>query len=243
MVTYAWAGATHVGVTRLLNQDAVLPDDLGLGPGPVVVAVADGLGAYQGSEVASRLAIEAIASGPIADIGPAELVAAAHDRIVRHIESIADEQPGMAQMSTTLTLAVLRRDGLIEVGHVGDSRAYRWDGWRLAQVTNDHTVAMDLVRAGRLAEIDAPRHPGWHTMSNWLGIDAPYWVETHELVLGSNERFLLCSDGLSNMVPDDVVGSLLRSGSADEACTALIHAANQAGGADNVSVVVVAVEG
>jgi protein phosphatase len=242
MATFSWAGATDIGRARRSNQDAVLPDDTGLGPGPVVVAVADGLGAYQGSEVAARLAIDSIATAGLADLGPEGLVTAAHTRIVDHIDAIIGAQPGMSRMSTTLTLAVLRPGGLIDIGHVGDSRAYGSDGLGITQLTTDHTVAMDLVRAGHLSAAEATRHPGWHTMSNWLGRDHPFWVETQALVLGHGDRLLLCSDGLSNMLPDESIGALLYSGTPDEACWALIDAANHAGGVDNISVVVVAME-
>jgi PPM family protein phosphatase len=242
MVTFSWAGATDVGRARRSNQDAVLPDDTGLGPGPVVVAVADGLGGYAGSDVAARLAIEAVASSSPADSGPEELVAAAHRRILDHIDLIADSQPALVDMSTTLTLAVLQPGGLVEIGHVGDSRAYGSDGAGMAQLTTDHTVAMDLVRAGRLSEMEAPGHPGWHTMSNWLGRSHSYWVETRAVVCGLGDRLLLCSDGLSNMLPGPVIYSILHSGTPDEVCSALIAAANDAGGSDNISVVVVSVE-
>ena len=242
MVTFSWAGATDIGLVRRTNQDAVLPDDMGLGPGPVVVAVADGLGAYAGSEIASRLVIDAISTCPADEMNPEQLVAVAHQRLTDHIEVVEKIHPALVNMSTTLTLAILRPGGLIEIGHIGDSRAYGSDGLGIAQLTTDHTIAMDLVRAGRLAARDAAGHPGWHTMSNWLGREHRYWVETHALVFGRGDRLLLCSDGLSNLVPEDVIGGLLYAGTPDESCTALIDAANRAGGSDNISVVVVSVE-
>ena len=140
-------------------------------------------------------------------------------------------------MATTLTLACLRPGGLIEIGHVGDSRAYVGDGTTLLQVSEEHTAAMDLVRSGELAADDAEDHPGWHTISSWIGWEACR-ADSKELQLEAGERLLLCSDGLSNMVGDDDIASLLFSGSPDEAAAALIAAANAAGGSDNITVVV-----
>lgn len=239
MINYRWSGATDVGRLRLRNEDAVLPNDVGLGPGPVVVAVADGLGGHPGGDIASRLAVSAVSIGTL-DAGPEALVDAAHVRLRNRISELIGDHPEMVAMATTLTLAILHPGGRIEIGHVGDSRAYVSDGRLLAQLTNDHTVAMDLVREGALTEGEAEQHAGWHVMSNWLGWD-DCRVETHELELRPSERLLLCSDGLTNMVPHDEVRSLLFDGTAEEACQRLVAAANEAGGADNISVVVVEV--
>ena len=240
MVTYSWAGATDSGKSRDRNEDAVLPNDVGLGPGPVVVAVADGLGGHPGGDIASRLAVSAVSTGGSGEPRAAGLVDAAHLRIRRHIAAAIDEDPELQAMATTLTLAVLGTGGSVEIGHVGDSRAYLGDRTRFTQVTEDHTVAMERVRAGAISIEDAPNDPGWHTISNWLGLEACR-TETHNLEMLPGERLLLCSDGLFNMVPDDTIGSLLFSGTPDVSAHGLIAAANEAGGADNISVVVVEV--
>lgn len=241
-MTYLWAGASDVGRVRLVNEDAVLPNDLGVGPGPVTVAIADGLGGHPGGDVASRLAIDAIASAPTDEVGPADLVQLAHERLRAHIATAAEHDPSLIAMSTTLTLAILRPGGTVHIGHVGDSRAYRWDQFEFSQVTTDHTVAMDLVRMGRLDPEEASHHPGWHRVSNVVGW-ADCWVETHRLVMERGDRLLLCSDGLSNMLDDTVMEQLVRSGPPEPACQALIVAGNDAGGLDNISVVVVLYEG
>jgi len=236
MVTYSWAGATDVGRTKDENQDAVLPDDIGMGPGPVIVAVADGLGGHPGGADASRLALQALSSaGPVHSA--VELVEAAQLVIKRHIIDAVDDDPTLLMMATTLTLAVLHPEGSVSIGHVGDSRAYLGDGTVFMQVTDDHTVAMEKVRSGELAEHDAERDPGWHVMSNWLGWEECR-VENRELRVESGDRLLLCSDGMSNMVDDDRIAELLFSGTPDETATALIAAANDGGGADNIAVVV-----
>lgn len=240
MVNYNWAGATDSGKSRNRNEDAVLPDDVGLGPGPVVVAVADGLGGHPGGDVASRLAVSAVSTARGNEPRAADLIEAARLRIRQHIVAAVDEDPGLLEMATTLTLAVLGADGAVEIGHVGDSRAYLGDRTQFVQVTEDHTIAMDRVRAGELSVENAADHPDWHTISNWLGMEEGR-AEIHELELLPGERLLLCSDGLSNMVPDDAIAPLLFSGTPDASAHALIAAANDAGGADNISVVVVEV--
>ncbi len=101
----------------------------------------------------------------------------------------------MMQMATTLTFAVLRSDATVLIGHVGDSRADIGDGAGFMQVTNDHTVAMDKVRAAELSLHDAERDPGWHVLSNWIGWE-PYRLETWELHVEPGDRLLPCSDGL-----------------------------------------------
>jgi protein phosphatase len=240
MVNYNWAGATDSGKSRNRNEDAVLPNDVGLGPGPVVVAVADGLGGHPGGDIASRLAVSAVSTGGGEAPRAADLIEAAQVRIRQHIFAAMDQDPALLEMATTLTLAVLGADGAVEIGHVGDSRAYLGDRTQFVQVTEDHTVAMDKVRAGELTIEQARRDPGWHTISNCLGME-PSRPETHQLELLPGERLLLCSDGLSNMVPDDGIAPLLFSGTPDASAHALISAANDAGGADNISVVVVEV--
>jgi len=238
MVTYCWAGATDTGRGRNANQDAVYPNGTGHGPGPVVVAVADGLGGYAGGAEASSLAIAAVSASESTE--PVELATTAQLRIKHRILEAVENDPAMLQMATTLTLAVLRPEGTVSLGHVGDSRAYIGDGTAFLQMTKDHTVAMDKVRAGEVSLVDAEHHPDWHVMSNWLGWEACR-VESRDIRVAPGDRLLLCSDGLSNMVDDDHITAVLFAGPPEVAAETLIAAANDAGGSDNNSVVVVEV--
>lgn len=238
MVTYSWAGATDTGKSRDRNEDAVLPNDVGLGPGPVVVAVADGLGGHPGGDVASRLAVRAVSRAGAGEPTAADLVEAAQLRIRQHIVENLDADPALTTMATTLTLALLGPGGAVEIGHVGDSRAYLGDRTQFVQITEDHTVAMDRVRAGKISMVEAKRTADWHTISNCLGLEGGR-PEVHRLDMLTGERLLLCTDGLSNMVPDDVIGQTLFTGTPDASAHGLIAAANEAGGLDNISVVVV----
>ena len=237
---YTWAGATDIGKVRGRNEDSVLPDGRGAGDGPVVVAVADGLGGGPAGDVASRLAIEAVASSD-PDEPASEMVMAANEAIAEHVAAHIEDDPGIMTMATTLTLAVLRPGSEVDVAHVGDSRLYAFAKGRLLQATEDHTVAMDRVRAGELDPEAAQQDPSWHVISNWLGVELQR-IETIGFGLGPGDRLLLCTDGLTNMVTDDAIAAVLTQEPSDErAVAALVDAANRAGGRDNTSVVVVTV--
>ena len=235
-VTYRWAGATDVGRRRSENQDAVLPDGTGAGSG-AIVAVADGLGGHPGGDIASRCAIDALLDAD-ASLGAAELARLSQRGIFERIVAEMDTRRELIEMATTLTLAVLHADAPIEIGHVGDSRAYVHDGELLIQVTEDHTYGMDLVLAGEMSLDEAKASPDWHVLSNVLGFGT-FRVASHRVPMEPGHRLLLCSDGLTNMVDDDSIAELLTAGEPADAARALIDAANDAGGVDNISVVVV----
>jgi protein phosphatase len=233
-MNYSWAGATHVGRIRPNNEDAFAPLAPGVGPGPVVLAVADGMGGHIAGEVASSLAIEAAmsVSGSAGD-----RVRAGNERVVEAV--LAD--PSLAGMGTTLTLISLGADGEIDLGHIGDSRAYRLRGRTLEQLTHDHTLVADLVAEGRLDPAAVSGHPHRNLITRVIGMGKSIEVdEVSERAL-PGDRLLLCSDGLTSMVGDAQIAKLLKAGGAEEAVWALIEAANNAGGEDNITVVVIAV--
>lgn len=237
-LTVTWAGATHVGRVRSNNEDAVFPDSPGAGTPPLTFAVADGLGGEPAGDVASRIAIEAVAEVAGEPMMAEAVVVAAETRLHEYIETHLETQPELARMATTLTVAVIGTMGGVEFGHAGDSRAYLFNDGELVQVTNDHSVAMDMVRAGAISEADAVHHGGWDTISNCLG-RTPARVETVSLRVSAGDRILLCTDGLTNMVSDAVIARLLSKHADDAECVdALIDTANEAGGRDNVTVVV-----
>lgn len=143
-------------------------------------------------------------------------------------------------MATTLTLAVLSPKEPIEVAHVGDSRANLANGSNIVQVTEDHTHGMDRVVAGEMSIEEAQQDPDWHVMSNWLGFES-YRLATYRVPVEPGDRLLLCSDGLSNMLADNQIAEILNTGTVQRSATALMDAANEAGGLDNITVVVVEV--
>lgn len=229
---YIWAAASHQGMARKNNEDTIYPESSGESPGPAVLMVADGMGGHIAGEVASRLAVNTAASS---DLSPADRVAAAN-RTIR--EEVA-RQPDLDGMATTLTLVMLAPEGVAQFGHVGDSRAYLYRDGSLRQLTQDHTVVAEYVAAGTLSPEEAADHPHSHMLTRCLGLTRFVNVDEIEVYLEPEDRILLCSDGLTLMLEDDEISVKLEIESADEAVWSLIEGANQAGGNDNISVILV----
>jgi PPM family protein phosphatase len=222
---------TDVGRVRSVNEDSfVLDDEAG------VFAVADGMGGHQAGEVASALAIDALRTG-LADGRPLdEVIVDANTAVVAR----ASEDPGLRGMGTTLTAAVRGDDQVLVIGHVGDSRAYLLRGDTFEQLTVDHSVVAELIAAGQLTEAEAEIDPRRAMITRALGIDVDVEVDVIPVELELGDRVLLCSDGLNATVHDDDMAELLR-GVADRAraAQALVDAANEAGGVDNITVLLI----
>jgi serine/threonine protein phosphatase PrpC len=208
------AARTEVGHVRARNEDALL-----VAGEDGVVAVFDGLGGHPAGDVASATAAESVRAAGLGSASSAEDLVAALHAAHEAVRAAADEQPGRAGMATTVVAATLH-GGTARVAHVGDSRAYLLDpDGRLRQVTEDHGMGGYITQA--------------------LGLDRGVEPDLVELATPPQSRLLLCSDGLSNMVDAADIGSLLGAGDASAACDALVEAALDRGGIDNVTVVVV----
>ena len=231
---YAWAVESHVGRVRRGNEDSLAPTTDGADEGPVVIAVADGMGGHVAGEIASQLAIQAAMEGDPAEVDAAERVRAANDAVTAAMR----DDPELAGMGTTLTLAIFGKDGAVQIGHVGDSRAYLLRNGELRQVTTDHTLVARLVADGHISKADARTHPRRHLVMQSIGMH-DVDVEEVGLQVEPGDRVLLCTDGLNSMVDDDEIARLLANGSPAEAAWRLIDAANAAGGYDNTTVAVV----
>jgi PPM family protein phosphatase len=232
---------TDTGRVRSRNEDAVFADgQRGL------FIVADGMGGHQAGEVASRIAIETI-SGRLHTVvqgGSAEstrqrlveVVGDAHEEILRR-SSILNELEGMG---STIVLAWVV-DEWVHVANVGDSRAYLFRSEGLRQLTDDHSIAARMVRQGALDAKDARQHAMHSVLYNALGHDSqPSDVDVHSYEHHEGDTLLLCSDGLTDMVEDHEIEKALRaSASVQEVCDKLIGLANQNGGKDNITAIVV----
>jgi PPM family protein phosphatase len=230
-VRYLWAAATHQGMVRDSNEDSVFPTASGESSDDVLVIVADGMGGHVAGEVASRIAINAAAS---TDVDPADRVAAGN-RAIR--EEVARD-PGLDGMGTTMTLLQIE-DAVAKFAHVGDSRAYLFRDGDLRQVTDDHTVAAEYVAKGQLSPEEAASHPQRHMLVRTLGLTRFVNIDEVTVELRAGDRLLLCSDGLTEMVKDDAIAKTLVEGTPDEVVWKLVEMANNAGGVDNITVVVV----
>ena len=220
------AGArTDVGRVRTGNEDSYMAED-------PLFAVADGMGGHQGGEVASSTALEVLAGGE----GPLEeLVRKANEEVFRR----AAKDPGLAGMGTTLT--VLRRDGeVLRLAHVGDSRAYLLRDGTIQRLTKDHTVVERLVDEGRLTADEAEIHPQRSILTRALGVDESLQVDQGAIEPHTGDRILMCSDGLTGMVGDEAITGILKEQrDPQQAADALVEAANEAGGQDNITAVVI----
>jgi PPM family protein phosphatase len=232
---------SDVGRTRSGNEDSYFC-------GRTVFAVADGLGGHQGGEVASAAAVEPLAAldgREFAD--PAEAAEALAEAVRQANAAILDRaagDPGLWGMGTTVTAAAVAGDHHLQLAHVGDSRAYLFRGGSLEQLTTDHTVVGELVRRGRLTSEQAAIHPERSILTRAVGLDPRIPVDTPDpLELSPGDQVLLCSDGLTEVVPDVKIAQLLAADpDGDAACRSLIDAANSAGGPDNITVVLLRVE-
>lgn len=254
MMTVSSAVASHPGLRREDNEDAFCSrKDLGF------YMVADGMGGHAAGEVASKLAVEVIEAfvndTQNADANttwpfPYDTTLSLEGNRLKAAFRLANRRLGAAMegndqlrgMATTAA-AVLLAKGSPVVAHVGDSRVYLWREGLLHQITQDHSWVSEQVRAGVLTEIDARRHPWRNVVTRALaGGDDPQ-VEVAEIDVKVGDRLLLCSDGLSGVVPperlEEIVG---QKATLQETCQALIDAANEAGGPDNITVAMLKVD-
>ncbi len=229
---FHWATATNVGLLRGHNEDAVAPSDMGLERERLIIGVADGMGGHVAGEVASRIAIEAAIG---AEGSPVERIKAANEAVIAKTRS----EPKLRGMGTTLTLAIFDREA-VEIGHIGDSRAYLQRDESLSQLTTDHSLVAEMIAAGELGPEEAAVHPYRSVITRAVGLDEKLRIDRVTADLEAGDRVLLCTDGLTNMVDDDRVGEILDANpSPAEAVWALVEAANAAGGIDNVTVAVI----
>jgi len=244
------AGATDVGRKRQLNEDVFLIDkELG------VYVVADGMGGHAAGEVASRLAADEIFrafGGPTPlnrETWPehwdpdrsttanlvVDAILAGHERVTKAVQN----NPDLKGMGTTVVVGVHPAGSrTLVICHVGDSRAYRWRSRELSVLTQDHSWVHEQVTAGFLTEEAARTHPLKNVVTQALGGSAEPRVDILETELLDGDVYLLCSDGLNSMLTDDEIAECLDDDQVlDEQATRLIDAANQRGGNDNVTVV------
>jgi len=229
-----YAALSDVGRTRTHNEDSVLAQ-------PPLYVVADGLGGHEAGEVASSLAV-----ATLRDHAPRRADANALARAVRaanrEVIRAAKEGIGKPGMGTTITAAIVE-GGRIVLAHVGDSRAYLLHDGVLERLTDDHSMVADMVRRGQLTEEEARVHPNRSVITRALGTDANMVADTYEIDAAAGDRLLLSSDGLSGMLEDATIAEIL-GGYRDPATAghSLIAAANEAGGHDNISVVIVDID-
>ncbi len=248
MTRLVGAAHTDVGQVRSNNQDAALAD-----PGGGLFAVADGMGGHRGGEVASALTLDTLAAqirrvrvGP----GPLESVDVLVDAVLGANEAVFAEARNNAElfnMGTTLcAVALVGAPGTehLAVVNVGDSRVYLLRDGELSQLTEDHSLVQSLVRDGQITAAEAAVHPQRNILTRVIGVEPDVEVDWWEWPATTGDRYLLCSDGLFNEVTDAKIAATLRQlADPAEAARALVGMANDGGGRDNITCVVVDVAG
>jgi serine/threonine protein phosphatase PrpC len=241
-MTLEFFSATDVGRARDNNEDSVAVDDaVGL------AVLADGMGGYNAGEVASQMLTSFIStelgrwlkesgsSAGINDVRRAMDICV--DNANRAIFNAANSNPQYAGMGTTLVVAVFREQRLL-MGHVGDSRGYRLRGGRLTQITRDHSLLQEQMDAGLITVEQAAFSANKNLVTRAVGVEDTVLLEMHLHEVQPGDIYLMCSDGLSDMLDDESIAQLLLANhSLDAAAAGLIAAANEAGGKDNISVV------
>jgi serine/threonine protein phosphatase PrpC len=225
-------GETDAGRKRRRNEDAFVCD-------PPLFAVADGMGGAQAGEIASSQAVAALTERSDNDSGGETRVIELIQEANRRVHQRALDDAAASGMGTTMTVALFGEDGTVTIGHVGDSRAYVLREGRLEQLTDDHSLVAELVRRGELSPEEAEVHPQRSVITRALGTDPDVDVDAFPVEARAGDIFLLCSDGLTTMVDGDGIADLVERHREDlrRASAALIDAANDRGGDDNITAV------
>ena len=225
------ATLTDTGRRRRHNEDAFVAE-------PPLFAVADGMGGAQAGELASSLAAAALKDLREPGGGGEERVDELIQQANRRVYERQSQDVAASGMGTTMTVALVE-DDRVAFGHVGDSRAYLIRGGALEQLTEDHSLVAELVRSGRLSPEEAEGHPQRSVITRALGTDPDVDVDTFSVETKPGDLFLICSDGLTSMVDDEMILEEIARNRQDlkSAAKALVRAANKGGGEDNITVV------
>jgi len=233
-----FAGATDTGCVRSANQDSYYIDPEGR-----FFVVADGMGGHAGGEVASQIAVDSIRSCLEAlwdvEVTPQKLMQDAIDKANQAIINDQAANPVRSDMGTTIVV-LLFRDEQPWFCHIGDSRLYRLRGSKLEQISDDHTWIARAIQTGVVNPDEAKSHPWRHMLLQCLGREDVKSITAREIEWQPGDRLLICSDGLTEELTDDLIAGYLASdGTNDHIAQSLINAANERGGGDNITVVIV----
>lgn len=247
-MNFEFFSATDTGRARNNNEDSVAVDEAAC-----MIVLADGMGGYNAGEVASGMATSFIkaelgrwlteASSSASDTDVRRAMDICVDNANRAIFNAANSNPQYTGMGTTLVVGVFR-EGRLLVGHVGDSRAYRMRGGRMNQITKDHSLLQEQIDAGLITAEQAAFSANKNLVTRAVGVEDTVLLENHMHDLLPGDTYLLCSDGLSDMLSDETIQQLLQAhDSLADGASALVAAANDAGGKDNISVILARVHG
>jgi PPM family protein phosphatase len=237
-----FTGITDTGVLRSVNQDSYYID-----PDGRFFIVADGMGGHAGGQEASQIAVSEIktyleANWDSEQSSP-DLLACALDQANEGILEDQAQNPNRKEMGTTVVILIFREKEQPWIAHVGDSRLYRFSNNQLTQVTNDHTWVAQALKSGEIKPEFARVHPWRHVLCQCLGRKEQQEADIDTLELSSGDILLLCSDGLTEEVSDELIENYLKSNlSLEEIAQKLVDSAKQAGGSDNITIILTRIE-
>jgi serine/threonine protein phosphatase PrpC len=231
----SYARASDTGRKRRRNEDSYVV-------APPLFAVADGMGGAQAGEVASKLAAAALEDTDPGTVSGPEKVTSLIQEANRRVYERAHNDPSTSGMGTTMTVALVEGDE-VTIGHVGDSRAYVVRNGQLEQLTEDHSLVNELLKSGKLSREEAEMHPQRSVITRAVGTDPDVDVDAFTVSTGEGDVFLLCSDGLTDMVTDESILEIVEKhrDDLDRATKSLVSAANRGGGEDNITVIAFAI--
>ncbi len=231
---------TDIGQKRKLNQDFIYLSDTAIGNLPNVFIVADGMGGHNAGDYASRYAVETVVNeiGISFEKNPMKILGKAIEKANTLIREKAREDAALNGMGTTMVIATCMGKYL-EVANVGDSRLYVINE-RIEQITQDHSLVEEMVRMGGIDRASARNHPDKNIITRAIGARDYVEADFYNLELKTGDMVLLCSDGLTNMVDDETIHHILRGdGRLKDRVEELVRTANQNGGKDNISAIVI----
>jgi len=240
---FRWAVETHIGMERQENQDSFFAD-----PEPALFLVSDGMGGHRGGAIASEIVAEDL---PVMienaldrlKVGTPRTVKSLLERMIaeqsKQLQLEGTSETGFKDMGATLVIALLRK-GRCFIANLGDSRAYRLRKGRMVQLTRDHSVVSELIEKGHIEPEEAVNHDASGQITRYIGMEEKARSHVRCFTLKKGDRILLCTDGLTDMVADKNIATILSAESEPQAvCKSLVTAANQAGGHDNVTAMVI----
>lgn len=230
---------SDVGKLRTANQDCIFVSQVPIGKFENLFIVADGMGGHKAGDTAARCAVDAVVNVVKSNennsiLGVLDIAVRRANDEVMQLAGTSEDYQGMG---TTLVLATIS-DGMLSVANVGDSRLYSVNE-EIRQITRDHSLVEEMVSIGELGRDEARTHSNKNIITRAIGGDAKVMADFFEVRINPGDKFLLCSDGLTNMVEDETIKQIVMNNSCQEAATTLVDLANANGGRDNISVIII----